>query len=245
MIKCVIVEDEPQAVNLLKNIIKQRFNTIEVVACFDKISLACNYLKQHKVDFIFLDVQLNGELGIDIANYLKPDELNFDIIFTTAYAGFALEAFGLSAIDYILKPINEDRLVVGVERVLKKQHTSIEQLQVLQNISKQNNIEKIILSTLEKKISINTHDVILLKADNVYTEFYLKNNQKVIVSKPLKEYELLLTQVNFYKPHRSFIINKTAIKCYNKANNQIEMVNGELVSLARDKKKEFEDLFLK
>lgn len=245
MIKCVIVEDEPQAIDLLKNIINQRFNSIEVVACFDKISLACNYIKKNKVDFIFLDVQLNGELGIDIANYLKPNELNFDIIFTTAYAGFAIEAFGLSAIDYILKPINEDRLVIGIERVLKKQNTSIEQLQILQSISKRNNIEKIILSTLEKKTSINTNDIILLKADNVYTEFYLKNNQKVIVSKPLKEYELLLTQINFYKPHRSFIINKTAIKSYNKANNQIEMTNNELVSLARDKKKEFEEWFEK
>ncbi len=244
MIKCIIIEDEPQAVTLLKTIVNNRFPEIEMLADFDKISTAAEFIKKQKVDFIFLDVQLNGELGIDIANYLTKEELNFEIIFTTAYGGFALEAFALSAVDYVLKPINETRLEEAINRVLKKHQVSLEQLKILQAVSTTDSIEKIVLSMNEKKIIVTVSDILFLKADNVYTEFYLINNVKHVVSKPLKEYELLLSQTNFYKPHRSFIINKSKIKSYSKNTLEIEMENTMKVSLARDKKKEFEDLFI-
>ncbi len=244
MIKCIIIEDEPQAVTLLKTIINKRFPEIEVLADFDKISTASEFIKKQKVDFIFLDVQLNGELGIDIANYLTKEQLNFEIIFTTAYGGFALEAFALSAVDYVLKPINEDRLGEAVNRVLKKHQVSLEQLKILQTVSTTTTIDKIVLSMSEKKIIVKTEDIIFLKADNVYTEFYVSNHLKYVVSKPIKEYDLLLSQTHFYKPHRSFVINKNKIKSYSKSTLEIEMENTMKVSLARDKKKEFEDLFL-
>ena len=245
MIKCIIIEDEPQAVTLLKTIVKSKFSNIEVLADFDKVSLAAEFIKKNKVDFVFLDVQLNGELGLDIINYLSKDELNFEIIFTTAYGSFAVEAFSLCAIDFVLKPINESRLSEAINRVLKKHTVSLEQLKILQEVSTSEKIEKIILSMSEKKFIVNVSDILLLKADNVYTEFYLKDNVKHVVSKPLKEYELLLSQSNFYKPHRSFIINKVAIKAYQKSTLEIEMKNGFKVALTRDKKKEVEDFFMK
>lgn len=245
MIKCVIIEDEPQAVTLLKTILASKFPNIEVLADFDKVSTASQYIKTHKPNFIFLDVQLNGELGIDIANYLTKEELDFEIIFTTAYGGFALEAFALSAVDYVLKPINEDRLIEAINRVMKRHQVSLEQLTILQEVSTTDKIEKIVLSMNEKKVIVKTEDIVFLKADNVYTEFYLKSGEKQVVSKPLKEYELLLTQANFYKPHRSFIINKDCIKGYLKTSGEIEMQNGLRVNLSRDKKKEFEETILK
>lgn len=243
MIKCIIIEDEPQAVTLLKTIVNSKFPNVEILADFDKVSTAAEFIKKNKIDFVFLDVQLNGELGLDIINYLNKDELNFEIIFTTAYGSFAVEAFSLCAIDFVLKPINENRLSEAINRVLNKHQVSLEQLKILQAVSTTDSIEKIVLSMNEKKIIVKVSDILFLKADNVYTEFYLTNNVKQVVSKPLKEYELLLSQSNFYKPHRSFIINKNAIKSYSKANNQIEMLNGVWVNLARDKKKEFEDWF--
>jgi two-component system LytT family response regulator len=97
----------------------------------------------------------------------------------------------------------------------------------------------------EKKIIVKTEDIVFLKADNVYTEFYLISGEKQVVSKPLKEYELLLSKTNFYKPHRSFIINNNYVKSYQKANAEIEMQNGLRVNVSRDKKKEFENLILK
>lgn len=245
MIKCIIIEDEPQAVTLLKTIVNSKFPDVEILADFDKVTTAAEFIKKNKVDFVFLDVQLNGELGLDIINYLNKDELNFEIIFTTAYGSFAVEAFSLCAIDFVLKPINENRLSEAINRVLNKHQVSLEQLKILQEVSTTDKIEKIVLSMNEKKIIVSVADIIFLKADNVYTEFYLTNNIKHVVSKPLKEYELLLSQAHFYKPHRSFIINTEAIKVYQKASLEIEMANGIKVSLSRDKKKEFEELVLK
>lgn len=245
MIKCIIIEDEPQAVTLLKTIVKNKFPNVEILADFDKVSVAAEYIKKNKIDFVFLDVQLNGELGLDIINYLNKDELNFEIIFTTAYGSFAVEAFSLCAIDFVLKPINEVRLSEAINRVLNKHQVSLEQLKILQTVSTSDNIEKIVLSMSEKKIIINVADILFLRADNVYTEFYLKNNIKYVVSKPLKEYELLISQTDFYKPHRSFIINTQTIRSYQKSTSEIEMINGMRVSLARDKKKEFEELLLR
>lgn len=245
MIKCIIIEDEPQAVTLLKTIVNNKFPDVEILADFDKVSVASEFIKKNKIDFVFLDVQLNGELGLDIINFLNKDELNFEIIFTTAYGSFAVEAFSLCAIDFVLKPINEERLIEAVNRVLKKHQVSLEQLKILQEVSTSEKIEKIVLSMNEKKIIVNVSDIIVLKADNVYTEFYLNNGIKHVVSKPLKEYELLLSQVAFYKPHRSYIINKSSIKSYLKSTSEIEMQNGLKVSLSRDKKKEFEENILK
>jgi two-component system, LytTR family, response regulator len=242
MIKCVIIEDEPKAVELLKIIMATHFSNIEVVAAFDKVSTAAEFIQKNNIDFVFLDVQLNGEVGIDILDYFPNGELNFEIIFTTAYGSFAVEAFALCAIDFVLKPINVDRLLEAVNRVLKKTQTSSEQLKTLQAISTTNAIDKIILSMSQKKISIKTDDIVLLKADNVYTEFYLRNNTKEVVSKPLKEYELLLSQPNFYKPHRSYIINLNAVNEYLKPSSEIVMINNLKIPIAREKKKEFEEL---
>lgn len=242
MTNCIIIEDEPQAVVVLESILKKHFPSINILATFDKISTSANYLKKNKIDFIFLDVQLNGELGIDIANYLTKEEFNFEIIFTTAYSGFALEAFAMSAIDYVLKPIKEERLIEAINRVLKRKTTELEQLKVLQEVATSNVIDKIVLSMTEKKIVLKTDEIIFLKADNVYTEFMILQKTRHVVSKPLKEYEILLSQANYYKPHRSFIINTKYIKSYDKGSSEIEMISGDKISLARDKKKEFEAL---
>lgn len=118
----------------------------------------------------------------------------------------------------------------------------MEQLRILQAVSTTESIEKIVLSMNEKKIIVKVSDILFLKADNVYTEFYLAGHVRHVVSKPLKEYELLLSQSNFYKPHRSYIINTDAIKSYQKSTQEIEMSNNQKVSLSREKKKEFEQL---
>ncbi|MBK6833640.1 MAG: response regulator transcription factor [Bacteroidetes bacterium] len=242
MIKCIIIEDEPQAVALLKTIVSEKFPNVEILAEFDKVSTAADFVKRNKIDFAFLDVQLNGELGLDIINYLTKEELSFEIIFTTAYGSFAVEAFSLCAIDFVLKPINEDRLTEAVNRVLKKHSVSLEQLKILQAVSTTDKIEKIVLSMSEKKIIVQVSDILYLKADNVYTEFYLTNGIKHVVSKPIKEYELLINDKNFYRPHRSYIINLKMVKSLLTSTNEIEMGNGARVNLSRDKKKEFEQL---
>lgn len=238
----LIIEDEVNAVLVVKSYVERFFPEMTCLGDFDKISTACEFLKENKVDFIFLDVQLNGEIGIDIVKYLPREKLTFEIIFTTAYSGFALEAFALCAIDYLLKPLKEDRFVEAIERVIKKNKVSSEQLELLQYLSKAETIDKIILKNSEGQYPIQLNEIVYLKADNVYTEFYLLTKKRIVVSRPLKEYELLLTNTQFFKPHRSYIINTAQIAKI--LVNEIQMKDQTMIPLARDKKRELE-LFLK
>lgn len=238
----LIIEDEVNAVLVVKSYVERFFPEMTCLGDFDKISTACEFLKENKVDFIFLDVQLNGEIGIDIVKYLPKEKLTFEIIFTTAYSGFALEAFALCAIDYLLKPLKEDRFVEAIERVIKKNKVTSEQLELLQYLSKAETIDKIILKNSEGQYPIQLNEIVYLKADNVYTEFYLLTKKRIVVSRPLKEYELLLTNTQFFKPHRSYIINTAQIAKI--LVNEIQMKDQTMIPLARDKKRELE-LFLK
>lgn len=240
MINCVIIEDEPQAVKTLRLMMADYFPDITVIGAFDRVSTAVPFILEHKPDFIFLDVQLNGEIGLDLVNYLTKDEINFEIIFTTAYSGYALDAFTLSAIDYLLKPINAERLKQAVARVLKRARVRVEQLQILQQVATTQTIERIVLKTHQGSHIVELKDIQFLKADNVYTEFHLTNGSQVVVSKPLKEYDILLTQPQFFKTHRSYIVNTAQIKRYHKTEGEIELKSGVKISVSRDKKKDFE-----
>lgn len=241
---CIIIEDEPQAVNTIKYMLREYFPEINVVNEFDKVSEAMKFINSNPVHFVFLDVQLNGELGIDIAKYLKKDELNFDIIFTTAYSDYAMEAFSLAAIDYLLKPINPDRFREAINRVLKKQKVDIEQLKLLNQVSEKQTIEKLFVRNLDGTHVIPIKDIVYLKASNSYTEFFLSNQKRIVVSRPIKEYESLLDLNNFFRTHRSFIINTEYITTYHKGNLTIILNDTVEVSLSRDRKKEFEELYL-
>jgi len=236
--KYLIIEDEPQAVKVVQSYVNKHFPDFTCLGDFDKISDAAAFLKMKPVDFVFLDVQLNGELGIDIGKFLSKEELGFEIIFTTAYSGFAVEAFSLCAIDYLLKPLVEDRFVEAVSRVLKKGIVTTEQLELLEQMSKVEKIEKIILRNHEGQYPVLLEDILYLKADNVYTEFHLRNRKRIVVSKPLKEYDSLLSQEHFFKAHRSYIMNTLHIQQI----NQLEamMKDKTILPISRDKKKDLE-----
>lgn len=237
--KYIIIEDETLAVQVILSYVNKHFPTFECLATFDKISEASHFLKVQSVDFIFLDVQLNGEFGIDIKNHLTKEELNFEIIFTTAYSGFALEAFSMCAIDYLLKPLVEDRFVEAISRVQKKGMVTAEQLDLLEEMSKFEKIEKIILRNHDGQYPILLEDILYLKADNVYTEFYLKNRKRIVVSKPLKEYDSLLRQKHFFKAHRSYIMNTLHIDKISQS--EALMYDKSVIPISRDRKKELEE----
>lgn len=234
--KYIIIEDEPQAVHVIQHFIEKNFPQFSCLAQFDKVSDAARFIRNNPIDFAFLDVQLNGELGIDIGNYLSKEELNFELIFTTAYSQFALEAFDLCAIDYLLKPINEDRFTEAIQRIVKRSNSVSEQLELLHKMTQVETIDKIILKTHEGHFPIYLNDILFLKADNVYTEFHLIQNKRIVVSKPLKQYEALLSQTGFFKPHRSYIIHTKYIDSIYQ--NDITMTNQTVIPVSRDKKRE-------
>jgi two-component system LytT family response regulator len=172
-------------------------------------------------------------------------EIDFDIIFVTAYAEYAVKAFEISAVDYILKPIDIDQLKNAVEKLKqKKLHSQMqEQIELLKETYKGEDIRKIALSMSNGLTFVEVSDIVLLEADGAYTTFYLKDGQKIVVSKKLKFYEEILSnRPFFFRTHRSFFINVNYIKKYSRSENAILMDNDFSISISRDRKQEFETL---
>jgi two-component system LytT family response regulator len=169
------------------------------------------------------------------------DEINFEIIFTTAFDQFAIKAIKYSALDYLLKPIDPDELVNAVKKVEQKlqNHKVSDNIQVLlENIkSKDKDPHKIVLSTSEKIHIIETDHILRCESDNYYTHFFLTDGRNILVSKTLKENEELLSDHNFIRPHKSHLVNVKYIKGFLKNDGgYIEMTDGSRIPVSRRKR---------
>ena len=173
------------------------------------------------------------------------NEINFDIIFVTAYSQYAIKAFEVSAIDYLLKPVDIEALQKSLEKVKTKQ-TQIalqKRLELLKENFTAEEINKIALPMGDGLLFVEMKDIILFEADGAYTNLYMNNGSKILVSKRLKFFEdILQDRTNFFRPHRSHLININYIKKYIKGDNTIVMDNLVELSLSRDLKQDFESL---
>src|SRR5688500_12643822 len=189
MLKAIIVDDEPKARENLQILLQDFVEGVEVVALCQNISEATQAVTEHSPDVVFLDIQLQRETGFDLLTTLK--EVNFEVIFTTAYTEYAIKAFKFSAIDYLLKPIDIDELKKAVSKVEKRvNHNMTSRLtQLVQNL-KQGSSEnyRIALPTLDGLVFINVQDILYCEASSNYTQIFT-SQEKYLVSKTLKEYD--------------------------------------------------------
>lgn len=181
--------------------------------------------------------------GLEIANFLDKSEITFEIIFTTAYSEYALKAFQLSAIDYILKPLQIDAVKNATEKAINQigKSTISIQLEELQKSLKSSNFDKIGLPFADGFKFVSLNDIIVFEADGMYTKVSTINESEILVCKPLRHFVDALKNIpNYYKPHRSYLINLKFIKEYiKKDGGYIVMDNNTSVSLSSDKKDEF------
>jgi two-component system LytT family response regulator len=169
-------------------------------------------------DVVFLDVELDDGTGMDLLSKLL--EINFHLIFITAHNKYAIDAFKFSAIDFLLKPIAPDELIIAFEKVKEKQknkHLS-NQLQVMQeSLHKITSKEKkIVLKDSSSIYFINVNDIVRCESSGQYTEFYIEGAKRIVISKSLKEYEELLEPYGFIRPHHSHLININKILRFDK-----------------------------
>jgi len=239
----VIIDDEQQARNLLSNILKRKYGETVKIYCASLLKGGVELIRHNKPNIVYLDIKMPEESGLKIMDYFSEDELDFEIIFTTAYNEYAIEAFKISAIDYLLKPIDLDEFYNATEKALKRRHEiSVEQ--------RLNNLEKSLLDLSINKIALEVprgflfvdyQDILFFQADGMYTKVYLTNEKTEIISKPLKHFtEQLKDNTLFYKPHRSYLVNLKYIKEVKRSDGMyVVMQNGKVVNISREKKNEF------
>ena len=237
MIRCVIVEDEEMARNVLKSLLAQYCQDVMVCAEADDIVSGKNMIETFRPDLVFLDIEMPGGSGFKLLTSM--DEIDFEVVFITAYEQFAIKAIRHDALDYILKPIDPKELVAAVEKVkeakykktLKKQYDSL-----LKNLDpEQLVVRKISLSTADKIHLIDVDDIIRCESDNYYTIIFFKDGSSLMVSKTLKEMDQKLEEYDFVRTHKSHLVNMRCIKNFIKDEMMVVMSDGTKVPVSKRK----------
>lgn len=239
MLKALLVDDEVNNLTNLEFLLRNDCEGIDVVGKATNALQARDWLVKNKVDVIFLDINMPGENGFEFLSSLT--NRNFKVIFVTAYNEYALQAIKESALDYILKPVNIGELQTAVEK-LKRSVSSpvaIEQNQqllenLLHSVNRTNLPKKIALPHLGGISFIEVDDIVSLQADSNYTIIHLRNMQKLVITKTLKDFEELLDQTQFVRIHKSYIVHLKFIKEYSTTDGGIvKMTDGNQWSISR------------
>lgn len=239
MIKAIIIDDEAKARRIIEALLKEYCPDVEVVAIAEDVPSGVIAINQHKPDVLFLDVEMPGYTGFQLLDFFR--DIDFEIVFTTAHSDYAVQAFRVSAIDFLLKPIQISELIAAVEKIKQKQGQNKERIAVLKENFKDKSIKKLALPVAEGLTFVDTDTLTHLEADGAYTHFHFAEGRKIIVSKKIKEFEEALTQQNnFFRTHRSFIVNLKKIKQYVKQEGGYVLLENEIqIPLARERKEDF------
>lgn len=237
---CIIIDDESKARSLLINMLQDIAPTINILADCDDLPKGIKAIKKLNPDIVFLDIEMPGHSGLSILDFFDEDEINFDIVFTTGYSEYAIQAFKLSATDYLLKPINPELLQKTVEKILKKdEKNKIENYKALQeNIvnTYDSNDKCIIINLTGSTRFLKIRDIMMLEAEGSYCKIHLKNKETLIASKNLKYFEeRLIGFNNFFRCHKSHIINLKYVVEYNKSNSEVNLENKLTAMISSEK----------
>ena len=243
MIKAIIIDDEKRSRELLNLMIKEFLpHQIEVLGMAENLTEGLKLLSLYNPTLVFLDIELSGESGFDFIE--RAPEVNFEVIFTTAYNQYAVKAFKYSAVDYLLKPIDSEELKASISRLIKKMNStnSIGNLKsLIENLGKNEEYQqKITLPTGNAYEVVNIKEIVRCEADGNYTSFILNNNRKIVVSNGLKFYEDLLPTEHFFRVHHHHLININHVIRYLKMDGGYAiMSDNSRVELSRRKKDAF------
>jgi two-component system, LytTR family, response regulator len=244
----VIVEDEKHQQESMLRMLEEIAAPFRVCGVAANIDEAYRLIQQWEPHLVFLDVMLPPDTSFDLLR--RFDVIDFKIIFTTSFEEFAVRAFRLSAVDYLVKPLSKDELRQAVDKFLdlEKNTGQSENLNVLMtNLGmKAARLKKIALPTLNGFTFVTIDDIVRCESDNTYTTFFLRDKRKILISKTLKECETLLSEFSFFRVHQSNMINMDHIVEYERGDGGVvKMADGSSVDVSRRRKDEFVRQFLK
>jgi two-component system LytT family response regulator len=238
----LIVDDELSARENIASIIdlsfKEKFDIIEAA----NVAEGVNAIEEQHPDIVLLDINMPDGTGFDLLKQLKYT--NFKLIFVTAYEDYALKAFDFSAIDYILKPIDPEKLAQAVLKageMVESENLNLKLKALFTNLSKQSEMhKKLVLKTSDNIFIVDTKEIVRCESDESYTRFFLTDNRHILVSKNLIEYENILQDFGFFRTHRSHLINLSYIDNFTKKEGGFVVMKDKAeIPISRRKKEEF------
>jgi two-component system LytT family response regulator len=234
--KVIIIDDEKKARQLLQVIISENHPEVTICELCEDLASGVRAIKKHEPNLVFLDIEMPGHSGLELLDFFNEDEINFSIVFVTAYNEYAIQAFKLSAIDYILKPINPQLIADAVETYKKQEYKQLKLMEALkQNLSAEEE-KKIVIPSRDSVTYINPKHVLFIKADGAYSVFCLNNGNKHMLSRNLKYVEDMLSNLpNFKRCHKSYIVNTKEIQSYNRTKSTLVLSNNIEISISDER----------
>ncbi len=238
VLKVLIVDDSQKAREVLRMMIEENFKDVSILAQAGNVPDGVKLIQKHKPHLVFLDIEMPGHSGLELLDFFDPQQIDFQIVFVTAYSEYAIQAFELSAVDYLLKPVSPK----GLERAIQKVREKLTQgsariYKVLQDNLRTDN-KKIALKTGDGITFIRLDDILYLKAEGSYTHFIVAKEKTIMVSKNLAEYDRLQEMGNFMRINRSHLINLNRIRKIHKiSDGSLTMDNGDDLIISEDRKK--------
>jgi two-component system, LytTR family, response regulator len=241
LLKAILIDDELSSLQNLQQKLVEFCPDVEIIGATQKPEEAILLIRQHKPDVIFLDIEMPRMNGFRMLDELG--EYDFDIIFTTAYNHYAVDAIRISAFDYLMKPVAIKDLQGAVERLAKhRQLQTKDKLEVLKQSLSPNRSqdEKIAVPTNEGLEFIPIKNILHIESSSNYSKIFFLEGKSILVTKLLKDFEDLLLPYQFFRVHNSHLINLKYIKKYIRGEGgQVIMQNGDVIDVSRRKKDEF------
>jgi len=240
MIKAVIIDDEPKAIQGLVWELSNFNDELEVVETFTDPEKAIPYLKSSKIDCLFLDIEMPTMDGFQFLE--KLEHKDFAVVITTAYNEYAITALKNEAIDYLLKPIDTDDLADTISKIKKhnsKGFSADKFEDILLKFNNKLNHKKITINTDGKLVFLEPKDIFYVESDGNYSTLYLSDKKKIVVTKKLKDIDKLLPSEHFFRIHNSYIINLHKIKEFLKSDGYVVLENNAKIPVSRQRKIEF------
>ena len=241
--KVLIIDDEAKARRLLEIIITDKCDAITKIYKAEDLESGIEIINNVAPEIVFLDIEMPKYSGLQILDFFEDKDVNFQIIFTTAYHQYAINAFKLAAVDYLLKPINVLELQAAVNKavlLIKKQKVS-NKLDDLKSTFQKLSLNTIALEIPKGILFASYDDIKFFEADGMYTNVYMKDDKVELICKPIKFFvDQLEKNTLFYKPHRSYLINiKHISQLIKQDGTYLLMNNNKTIPVSKDKKEEF------
>lgn len=204
----VIVDDEAAVRNTIKSLISENFADINILATAETIEKGYEAILNYNPDLLFLDIELPDGTGFDLLK--KFTRITFKIIFVTGHQEYALDAIKVSALDYVMKPIDTDELCRAVEKareIISQQEQQLKLQALSDNLQSRKILKRIILHTSDHLQLVSVSDIVRAEADSNYTSFILSNGKQILVSRTIKEFESLLSGSGIIRVHQSHLVN--------------------------------------
>jgi two-component system LytT family response regulator len=238
----ILIDDEQDCLSLLKWQLETYCPDMKIIAACNAAEEGLRAIEKMQPDVVFLDIEMPFINGFELLRRIP--EINFEVVFTTAYDEYALKALKINALDYLLKPIAKDDLISAVEKLkkrVKSKSKGDDQPLLLQLLNLQNYPSKKIAIPIQDSILfLNIDDILYIKSESNYSTIQLKNSKSILASKTLRHFEDLLNGYQFYRIHASYLINLAEITKYKKTEGgSIVMSNGEEIKISRGRKDDF------